>query len=194
MEWTEDDRKALLTFRDIIDSDNIKLKRDIKKKLLNNKFIIHVLNNKELELSDAEPEDYFGINIKDYYILPDTNVDNQHYICYTTSFDEMHKYNKTMKYMEITFTILCYVRNITDKETGLARHDLLGALINHEFNFYPFNGGRFICVSDKETVVDSNYSCRTIIFQQDTDNTIVKTNMKTGIPSIINKKVNFDEI
>lgn len=189
MEWTNDDRLALLSFRDIIDDDNIKIKQEIKKKLLNNRFIIHVLNNKKLEEVDAEPEDYFEINIKPYYFIPDVITDSNNFICYTTSYDELNRYNKATKYFEITFTVMCYVRDNFDIETSLPRHDLLGALILDEFNFYPFPGGRIQCISNTEKVVDSSYIIRSITFQQITDNNLVKT--QNGTASLINKKVNF---
>ena len=63
MEWTQADVAALQEFTTTIDSDDIKCKEQIKKILLNNRFIIHVLNNKELEEVDAEPDEYYGINI-----------------------------------------------------------------------------------------------------------------------------------
>ena len=66
MEWTEEDSKYLKSFRNIIDCDEIKIKEQIKQQLLKNKYIIHVLNNKELEETEAEPEDYFGVNILPY--------------------------------------------------------------------------------------------------------------------------------
>lgn len=186
MEWTNEDRLALLKFRDIIDSDDIMVKQEIKNKLLNNKFIIHAIHNVELEQKDPDPEDYFGLNIKPYYIIPDVNVDNRNYICYTVSYEDVDRYNDTVKYLNITFVILCYVRDIDDKETGIARHDLLAALLQDEFNYVPFNGGKVKMVSNKESVVDNNYVARTLVFQQRTDNNIVKT--INGTPSIINKR------
>ena len=49
MEWTPEDTEYLREFRKHLDSDNIKLKQQIKQKLLSDKYLIHVLNNKELE-------------------------------------------------------------------------------------------------------------------------------------------------
>ena len=66
MEWTKEDTAKLRTWRNLIDSDNIKIKEKIKEELLSNKYIIHVIGNKELEEEDAEPEDYYGVNIFPY--------------------------------------------------------------------------------------------------------------------------------
>ena len=47
MDWTEEDLKHIREFRHRIDNDNIRCKEIIKQKLINNPYIIHVLNNFE---------------------------------------------------------------------------------------------------------------------------------------------------
>lgn len=183
MEWTPEDTKYLRDIRNHLDSDNIKLKQQIKQKLLNDKYLIHVLNNKELEESDAEPSDYFDVNIREYYMLPETQTDVQNFVCYETSTDM--RYGSTMKTQQIIFYILCDDKNAIDKDTGLARHDLLAAIIQNLFNYTRFLGGRFQLISDKPSVTDTHYLTRTLIFIQDTDNSLVKT--ISGKPKIVNK-------
>ena len=63
MQYTQSDIEYLKSFRDNIDYDGIKVKQQIKALLLNNKHILHVLNNEELEAVEAEPDDYFNVNI-----------------------------------------------------------------------------------------------------------------------------------
>ena len=58
MEWTEQDKQNLLSWRENIDNEDIRIKEKIKELLLGNKTLIHVLNNEELEKADAEPDDY----------------------------------------------------------------------------------------------------------------------------------------
>jgi len=72
MEWTDQDKAHLLSFKDTVDSDDVKIKEKIKQLLLDNKYIIHVLNNKELEAVDAEPDEYFDVNILPYYMIAPT--------------------------------------------------------------------------------------------------------------------------
>lgn len=177
----------LRAFRDSLDNDNIKLKQQIKKKLLSDKYIIHVLNNKELEKTDAEPDDYFGVNILPFFILPDTQTKVDNFICFETSNEVKYSMNynaSVRKTQQITFTILCNDKNDIDKETSLPRHDLLAALIQSSFNYEVFLGGRWILVSDRASVTDTHYLMRTLLFQQDTDNNLVKT--INGKPKIIN--------
>lgn len=187
MKWTKEDSEYLKSFRTKIDCDEIKIKEQVKQQLLNNKYIIHVLNNKELEESDASPEDYFGVNILPYYEISPTQTRVNNFICYTVGFREERRYSgDAVKILQLTFVILCEHKNIIDPETSLARTDLLGALIQDQFNWTNYFGRKVHIVRNEETVVDTNYACRTILFEQDTDNNLVKT--RNNIPRLINKE------
>lgn len=188
MKWTKADKDHLLQFRKILDDDNTKLKEEIKSLLVNNKYITHVLNNKDLEKSDSEPEEYFGVNIFPVFIIPTTQTNVQNYICFETGFKETNWRTKHVtKDQQLIFYILCDVKNIIDKETGLARHDLLGALINEEMNQHIFSGGRAHLESDVPGVTDSNYALRTLTYNINTDANLVKT--INGATQFVNHKL-----
>ena len=174
MKWTKKDKQYLLDLRQDIDVDDIKLKEEIKRVLLNDKYIIHVLNNTDLEKSDAEPDDYFGVNILPFYMIQPTQTNVQNFICYETSYQDVPQWDKNQKYQQIIFYVLCEQKNIIDKDTSLARHDLLASLIIRAFNFEPFFGGRFKLVKNAPGVTDNNYALRTLTFEQMTDNNLVK--------------------
>lgn len=188
MEWTKDDHEALLSFRKTIDSDDIKVKEQIKSVLLNNRLIIHSLANKELEDAEAEPDEYFNVNILPFYLVEPTQTNVKNYICYEVGYDQLSSYNKARKILEITFYVLCEQENIIDDETGLARHDLLASLIQYQFNYTNFiGGGKIELVSDVPSVIDKKFSTRTLVFQQVTDNNLVKT--RKNVPKLANKEI-----
>lgn len=187
MKWTKEDTDYLLSFKDTTDNDDIKVKEKIKKVLLDNKHIVHVLNNQELEEADAEPEDYFGINIVPYYIMQPIQHKVNNYICYEVTCKEIDKYNSCVKELLIVFYILCEQNSINDAETGIARHDLLAALIQDQFNYTNYFGATIKLVSDIAGVVDGDFVSRTLTFQQSTDNNLVKT--KNGRTRFANKDV-----
>lgn len=185
MPWTKQDTENLKEFRNIIDSDDIKIKEQIKSKLLNNKNIIHVLNSSDID--EDESSEYFGTHILPYYIVHPTQHNVKNYICYEVQYDEVDSWNDRVKYLQIVFYILCEQKNLIDQDTYLARHDLLAALIVDEFNLTNIFGKKVRLITDKPSVVDADYACRTLIFEQITDNNLVKT--KNGIPRLINKDV-----
>lgn len=86
--------------------------------------------------------------------------------------------------MHITFVVLCEQKNIIEKTTGISRHDLLAHLIIDQFNMTNIFGSIIECISDNESVVDNDYACRTIIFEQATDNNLVKT--RNGVSGYAN--------
>lgn len=170
------------------DYDEIWYKEVIKKKLLENKLILHCLNNVELEKKDADPDEYFGTSILPYYIIPDVQHNVKNFICYEVQFKNTVKDNKYFKVAQIVFYILCSEEDIVDKDTYLARHDLLGALILKEFNWTNYFGFQIHCDSNIPTIVDKSYACRTIIFEGETFNNLTDTDLKNG-SSMINSEV-----
>ncbi len=188
MEWTKEDKQKLLSYRNTLDSDDIKLKQEIKEILLNRKDIIHVLNNKELEKADADVDDYFGINILPFFIISETQHNVQNYICFETNTERVSRYNESpIKRQQIIFYILCESKNCIDNETSLPRHDLLSALILDAFDYKILSCGRLHISQSKPSITDNNYVTRTLIFECDTDRNIVKT--RNGVPQIINKEL-----
>jgi len=188
MQWTDADREALISFKQSIDSDDIKIKEQIKKVLLNNRFIIHVLDNKELESADSEPDEYFGINILPFYMMPDIQHSVNNYLCYEVNYTELDRYNHSTKLLQIVFHVLCRQEHIIDEETGISKHDLIAALIQNDFNYSNYFGSKIRLVSDVATTTDTNYAVRTLTFEQRTDNNLVKSN-EDFTPRLANKDV-----
>lgn len=166
------DIEEIIQYKKQKGNDNIQYKETIKEKLINNSKIIRSLNNKDLD-PDC-PDDYYGDNILPYYLLVDTQTSDKNYICFETSFDEVARYNKVMKLGQVVFYIICNNKDILDKDTGIARHDLLAALITDEFDWSNLFGTQVHLVSDRPTAIDSRAVGRTLIFEQTTPNSIVK--------------------
>ena len=188
MELTQDQLQKLLDLKKTVDSDDIKYKEIIKKSLIDNDLIIYLLNNKELEDSEADPSDYLGVNILPMYLIHPTQHNVQNYICYEIGFRELERYNSKMKLLQITFYILCEEKNNIEKRTGIARHDLIGAVIMDIFNWSNLFGDQIHCVSNLPSVTDNDYATRTIIFEQLTDNNLAKT--RNGSARIFPREIN----
>lgn len=191
MELTQEEIQRLRDLKKVPDSDNIRYKEIIKKSLINDPLIIYLLNNKELEDDDADPSDYLGVNILPMYLIHPTQHNVQNFICYEVGFKELQRYNSKMKLLNITFYILCEEKNNIEKSTGIARHDLIGALIMDIFNWSNLFGCQIHCVSDMPSVTDNDYATRTLIFEQTTDNNLAKT--RSGITGIYPREINAEE-
>ena len=186
--------RKLRAYANTPDDDNIKYKNIIKNALLNCPELLYSLHDEELEseLFDdngnlymdeetgkllGEVDRYFGdnSNIRPYLFIPDTQTDVKHYVCYQVSFDELPRYSNIQKYTEITFNIFVNGKDRTDKLTGVPRHDLIASIIRERFNWSSIFGMQAHLISSKESVTDSNYLVRTLIFQIVDTNGIVNT-------------------
>ena len=200
MSWTHNDTKALQTWITRRDSDDIRIKEKIKNELINNKKIIHVLHNVELEKQGCTPGDYYGTNILPYYTIDPTQTHVQNFICFETQWEEEPNYARVgyhyttrkklrqMKLQQIIFHVLCHVSDITEADTGIARHDLLAALIAEQFNWTNILGNKIHIVSNRPSTVDNKYVTRTLVFEQFTDNELAKTD-ENGNFRLANKDV-----
>lgn len=142
------------------------------------------------EIQEYEPlgewDRYFGSdsNIRPYLFIPDTQTEVKHYICYQVSFDEMPRYQDTLKYTNVTFTIFVHGNDRNDKLTGVPRHDLIASIIRERFNWSNIFGMQTHLISSKESTTDNNYLVRTLVFQVVDTNGIHKTTDKKS--SIVN--------
>jgi hypothetical protein len=180
MTWNEDDVRRLLLFKDKSDADEVRIKEIIKQNLLNDKYILHVLDNKELE-KDLEDDGtgadaYFGENILPFYNIMPTQSATSTFICYEVSCEkDRYAKNNGQKKLRIIFYVLVDQKIIYDKDTGIAKHDLLSALIQNKFNYTNYFGRKIHLISNVPSVTDNQYSCRTLIFEQLTDDNVVKS-------------------
>lgn len=188
----------LRAYRTTPDDENIQYKKKIEKALMLNPCLLYALNEKSLEselfdddgninwewnedTKEYEPlgewDRYFGgtSNIRPYLFIPDTQTEVKHYICYQVSFDEMPRYQDTLKYTNVTFTIFVHGNDRNDKLTGIPRHDLIASIIRERFNWSNIFGMQTHIISNRESTTDNNYVVRTLVFQLTDLNSKVQT-------------------
>lgn len=184
MRLTEQELAELRKYRNEPDEDDVRYKQIIKKKLLSNHKIFYLLHNKELYDADAEPDEYFGTNILDHYIIAPVQSNVQNFLCFETSFENVSRGNSIMKIQQIVFYILCHNSDITVSELSCARHDVLAAELTNMFQGCNDFGVQLKLMSDKASATDNDYATRTLIFVQPTPNSITNDgkvmNLHTG--------------
>lgn len=195
----------LRAYKTTPDDENIQYKKKIEKALMLNPCLLYALNEKSLESElfdeegninwewneekkEYEPlgewDRYFGSNsnIRPFLFIPDTQTDVKHYICYQVAFDETPRYQDTLKYTNITFTIFVHGNDRMDKFTGIPRHDLIASIIRERFNWSNIFGMQTHLISSKESTTDNNYIVRTLVFQVvDTNGIYNTTDGKTSV-------------
>lgn len=179
MKISEQELSELLSYKQQSNEDIVRYKELIKYQLLKSNKIIYLLNNKELEENEAENDEYFNVNILPYYLIKPTQTDVQNFICYEIQFNEIPRNNPGMKHTEIVFHILCEQKNIVEQKTGIARHDLIAAVLIDMFHGTNIFGNQIVLVSNEPSVVDTDYSARTLVFEQQTNNSLKRLNGTT---------------
>lgn len=164
-------------FLTLPDSDNIRFKNIVKQKLLASKDILYLLNAAE---DSFEPEDYFGTYLLPYYMIDSANAEVHNYLCYETSFTELSDKNSLYRRMHLIFYIYIHRRDMIHPQSGIARHDLISALLTRSINWSEAFGMKCRLIQDKAGAADFHYAARTLIFECLAPNAISKTNMDTG--------------
>ena len=173
MSLTKEQISELRSDKDNPQYDDIRIKEKIKSVLLDNELLLYVLNNKELVEAEAEADEYFNRNIFPHYIIDATQIKVQNLISYEVKFSETIGSDYHMKVGQIVFVVMCDPKDIIEKITFIARHDLLSAILIKEFNRKNYFGFNSRIVSDEPSVLDDNYACRTLVFELTTYNNLV---------------------
>ncbi len=197
METKSDLFQKLNSYAVFPDDDGVRYKEIIKQELIHCPELLYALNNEELVGELINPDGtintegdwdlYFNDSIRPYLFFPESQTTAKNFLCYKVEFDEIPRYNKFEKIGHITFVVLCDVKNIIDFETGIARHDLIASILRERFNWSNIFGTQCKIVNNKETITDTNYVTRTIIFELTTPNSVVSSD--SGSPRVINNVV-----
>ena len=92
-----------------------------------------------------------------------------------------------LKYGQVVFYILCDEKNNIEKNTGVARHDLISSLIINNFNWTNLFGKQIHLVSDVPSVTDTDYATRTLTFEGEMPNNLVKSDVSNKSTRVVNK-------
>lgn len=164
-------------FLELPDSDNIRIKNIIKRKILDNGDILYLLNAAE---AYSESEAYFGNYVLPYCIVDGANEVVHNYLCFETSFTEIPQSNAICKRFQIIFYICISKNEVIHPESGIARHDLISMLLERDFNWSEAFGIKCVLVQDKAGTTDLNYVTRTLVFELELPNGLSKTNLASG--------------
>lgn len=164
-----------------INDDVASMKRLIKQTLIEDVDILEALNNKDIDIDS--PDEFLDTNIYGFIRIPKTQDVARNFICFTV--DDIQgqnrdfQQNRVMKRQRIQFHAICHLDNMKT-EYGIDRHDLLGYLIRDRFNWTNLFGLQFRLIENKESAVDSDYYCRTLVFEARKPNSL--NNAKTDNP------------
>ena len=157
-----------------VDDDIVEMKRLIKQTLISDSDILEALHNPDIDLDS--PDEFLDNNIFGFIRIPQTQDTVRNFICFLVEDIEEHQYNEVMKVQYVQFNCICHLDDMKT-EYGIDRHDLLGYLIRDTFNWTNLFGLQFKLIYNKESVIDSDYYCRTLKFMAVKPNSLNKAKM-----------------
>lgn len=157
-----------------VDDDIVEMKRLIKQTLISDPDILETLNNPDIDIDS--PDEFLDNNIYAFIRVPKAQDTVRNFICFTVDDIEEHRYNEVMKVQYIQFHAICHLDDMKT-QYGIDRHDLLGYLIRDTFNWTNMFGLQFKLLENKESAVDSDYYCRTLVFKAVKPNHLNKARM-----------------
>ena len=154
-----------------VEDDIIEMKRLIKQKLISDPDILEALNNPEIDIENSD--EFLDKNIFGFIRVPHTQDTVRNFICFAVNDIEPARDNTHMKVQYIQFNCICHLDDMKTKY-GIDRHDLISYLVRDIFNWTNDFGLQFKLISNKESIVDSDYYCRTLQFEATKPNSLYK--------------------
>lgn len=140
----------------------IHLKHKIKQTLIHDEDLLRTLHYEPFLGTENElnGDKYFEKCIFPYMRLPDLKSDVRNYICY--EIEERHGYNTTIEF-SVTFRCISHKDDVTTG-WGVARMDLLSAIINRDFSWQNAFSHSFIKKSEFTLLANNEYYVRDLTY------------------------------
>lgn len=170
--------------------DNERYKYKIMKMLTENQDVLWTLHNKEL--SDKycsldkngelilNGDAYRNVSIFNFMKIPGVQSTVKNFICFEVNDIEQPRYNDSLLVKNIVFRTVSHDDDyITD--WGIARQDLLAAIIQSEFDWTNIFGLHVEKVSDRGKVAENGYYYREFIYETTVPNNLVNKAKNGGV-------------
>lgn len=169
--------------------DNERYKYKIMKILTENEDILWTLHNAELEAKFNHVRDennnivlngdaYRDVNIFNFLKIPGIQSEVKNYICFEVNDIEQPRYNDSFIIKNIIFRTVSHEDDYKT-DWGMARQDLLAAIIQSEFDWTNVFGMHIEKVSDKGRVAENGYYYREFVYETTIPNNLANK-MKNG--------------
>lgn len=154
--------------------------------LTKNQDILKTLHNTDLETEDKKINGllngdlYKDVSIFSFLKIPNTQSVVKNFICFEVNDVEQIRYNEALITKNITFRT---ISNEADFKTdwGIARQDLLAAIIKSEFDWSNIFGMHISKISDRGRVSEDGYYYREFVYETIAPNNLVNKFKNGGV-------------
>lgn len=154
--------------------------------LTKNQDILKTLHNKDLEAEEnringlLNGDLYKNVNIFNFLKVPDTQSLVKNFICFEVNDIEIGRYNETLMTKNIVFRTISHEDDYKT-DWGIARQDLLAAIIKSEFDWTNIFGIHLTKISDRGRIGEGGYYYREFTYETTTANNLVNKIKNGGV-------------
>lgn len=174
--------------------DNERYKYRIMKILTENQDVLWTLRNKELEEKNSystkdeagneiemlNGDAYRNVSIFNFLKIPETQSTVKNFICFEVNDVEQPRYNKDLIIKNIIFRTVSHEDDYKT-DWGIARQDLLAAIIQSEFDWANIFGLHIEKVYDRGRVAENGYYYREFAYETTVPNNLVNKAKNGGV-------------
>lgn len=167
--------------------DTDRYKYQIMKMLTSNQDILWTLHNEELEIDEngeqkefLNGDDYRDVSIFNFLKIPDIQSTVKNFICFEVDDKEQPRYADHFIIKNIIFRTVSHEQDYKT-DWGIARQDLLAAIIKSEFDWTNVFGMHLEKVYDKGRVAENGYYYREFIYETTVPNNLVNKAKNGGV-------------
>jgi len=173
--------------------DNERYKYKIMKMLTENQDILWTLHNSQLEEKKYYVKDEFGeekemlngdtyrdVSIFNFLKIPETQSTVKNYICFEVNDIEPPRYNDSLIKKNIVFRTVSHEDDYKT-DWGIARQDLLSAIIQSEFDWTNIFGIHLEKISDRGRVAENGYYYREFVYETTIPNNLANKARNGGV-------------
>lgn len=173
--------------------DNERYKYRIMKMLTENQDILWTLHNKTLEeksyiAKDEEGNEiemlngdtYRDVSIFNFLKIPEIQSTVKNYICFEVNDIEQSRYNKDLIIKNIIFRTVSHEDDYKT-DWGIARQDLLAAIIQSNFDWTNAFGLHIEKIADRGKVAENGYYYREFVYETTIPNNLVNKAKNGGV-------------
>lgn len=167
--------------------DTDRYKYQIMKMLTSNQDILWTLHNEELEIDEngeqkefLNGDDYRDVSIFNFLKIPGIQSTVKNFICFEVDDKEQPRYADHFIIKNIIFRTVSHEQDYKT-DWGIARQDLLAAIIKSEFDWTNVFGMHLEKVYDKGRVAENGYYYREFIYETTVPNNLVNKAKNGGV-------------
>ena len=176
--------------------DNERYKYKIMKMLTENQDVLWTLHNAELEKTCSYIDEnneislngdaYRNVSIFNFLKIPGIQSEVKNFICFEVNDIEQPRYNDSLLIKNIIFRTVSHDDDyLTD--WGIARQDLLAAIIQSGFDWTNAFGLHIEKISDKGRIAENGYYYREFIYETTVPNNLVNKAKNGGVTYNVRK-------